>query len=88
MMEISKLEQELKEKLPLADFTVDIEKKIAYYYDWHGVTYRDNMAEQEIANSYVAKSISDKAGFPVKVTVYHENGNGHFTCQFERILEE
>ena len=88
MMEISQLEQELTEKLPLTDFTVDVEKKIAHYYDWHGVTYRNTKAEQEIANSYVAKSISEKAGFPIKVTVYHENGNGHFTCQFERIPEK
>ncbi len=78
------LKQELMEKLPPEEIGVDIGKGFATYYDYHGVTFCENTTERQIVERYIVDVIATKAGFPIKVTEWGENNNGHFAHRFER----
>lgn len=86
-MDFENLEQELREQLPAKAIRVDIEQGIASYYDFHGVTFREESGEQHYANGYVARVISEKAGFPIKV-VGETDGNGHCAVYFKKLKED
>lgn len=85
-MDFKDLEQELREKLPSAEIDVNVETGLASYYDYHGVTFRDEDREQRYADGYVARIISEKAGFPIRVT-REVDGNGHCAVYFERLVK-
>ena len=83
-MDESKLEQELREKLPPKELRIDTEKCIAHYYDYHGVTFCETHEELKVINQYVADAISDKLGYKVVITEKHHSGNGHMHAYFEK----
>jgi hypothetical protein len=87
-MEIGELEQELREKLPPEHIRVDLEQGVAVYYDFHGVTFREDKTEQAYADGYVVRVISERAGFPVRITEWGPSNNGHFAHYFERMPED
>lgn len=82
-MKFDGLEKELREKLPPETINVDLETGLANYYDFYGVTFRDKDSEQRYVNEYVARIISEKAGFPIRITK-EVDGNGHCTVYFKR----
>lgn len=81
---MSTFEQELMEKLPSDVIHVSVEKGLAVYYDWHGITFRKSEAEQQIVKDYITRVIEAKTGFPVRVTEWSGSNNGHFADRFER----
>ena len=78
------MEKELMEKLPLESINVNIEKGVASYYDFYGVTFREYDSEQKFVDDYVMDSVAKKAGFPIIVTKWTD-GNGHFSLHFKRV---
>ena len=81
-MKFSELEKELREKLPSKNIYVNGEDGIASYYDYHGVTFREDKAEQKFVEDYIVKSVSEKTGFPIEITKWSDCNNGHFSHYF------
>lgn len=76
------LQKRLEEHLPLDCFRI-LKHGVAYYFDFIGVSFGEDEAEQIIINAYIARMVAEKAGCAVRVVREHHAGNGHFTVNFE-----
>ena len=63
----------------MEELTIDLEDKVARYYDPNGISEE----KQSFASKYVVSVIEERVGYPVTVITEFNEGNGYLQVYFE-----
>jgi len=85
MEEMEALLKELQSKLTID--AIEIRDSQIIFYDFYGVTFREDVAEAAFADLYVQRLAEEKLGCKIRVTYWSDGGNGHFAHKFVRRVE-